>query len=746
MILTRKFLSALMILFGFVLVALGTLIAIQFTQAQQAEESLRRETLQNAFAERLEGLEQVAVALATDASSSNQIQAALAAEDRNQLLALTQPTYYRQLNMGLPVELYEYHIPPGVSFLRVDNPGQFGEDLTATRRMVAAANAELRIFQGIELDPSGLNVRAVSPVYYLGASVGTVEFGLRIDAELLSGLKEKYRVDWQINILRSAARQARYRGGAMSERWAASRDLYYEVGTLPAPIYAPPAVYERVLQGSAETNLVEAGDRTYTILTMPLQDFEGKVIGVVDIVEDSSDRITGLLTRYLEVGGAALLGLLFTGGGAALLIRRSFGPLGALNSLVAELAAGNLARRAPEDQPDELGQLAGSINRIADRFVEVRDALEARVGERTAELERRSQTIQIASDLAREMGSARDLDTLLDETIERICQRFGYYHGAIFLIDELGEYAHLRAAAGHGSQQLRQRNFRLRLGQEGLVGYVAAHGRHRVASDVSQDEAHLPEGLLSATRSEAAFPLRSGAQVIGVVDLQSTELRAFTADDVNLLQALADQLAIAIENLRLQAELVENRRKTEMIVQRQSRNAWALSLARAREEQRAFEYDRLQVRPLADRLPPEATAVLEQGQSVQTRLRRRRNGDGNGSAGPEQEVAALLVPVMLRDQVIGVIGLEDDDPEHRWSADEVLIVETAANQAALTLENVRLLAETRRNAERQAFIGQVAARVRETLDIDTVLKTAIVEIGSALDVAEVEVRMGSGEA
>lgn len=746
MILTRKFLSALMILFGFVMVALGVYTAIEFTQAQQAEESLRRETLQNAFIERLEGLEQVAAALATDASSDNQIQAALAAGDRDQLLSLTQSTYYRQLNIGLPVELYEYHIPPGISFLRVDNPGQFGEDLTATRRMVTAANSERRLYRGIELDPSGLNVRAVNPVYYLGAPVGSVEFGLRIDAELLAGLKEKYKVDWQINILRSAARQARYQGGTLSERWAATRDLYYEVTTLSSPVYAPPAVYERVLQGSTETNLVEAGDRTYTIFTMPLQDFEGKIIGVVDIVEDSSDRITGMVTRYMELGGAALLGLLFTAGGATLLIRRSFGPLGSLNRLVAELAAGNMARRVPEDQPDELGQLAGSINRIADRFVEVRDALESKLGERTAELEHRSQTIQITSDLAREMGSARNLDTLLDETIERICLRFGFYHGAIFLIDELGEYAYLRAAAGSGRQQLRQRNLRLRVGQEGLVGYVAAQGRARVASDVSQDETYLPEGLLSATRSEVALPLRFGAQVLGVVDLQSTEPNAITADDVNLLQALADQLAIAIRNLRLQADLEENRRKTEQIVQHQSRNAWALSLARAREEQRAFEYDRLQVKPLADRLPPEVSAAVEQGKSVQTRLRRRTNGNGNGSAWPEQEVAALIVPVILRDQVIGVIGLEDDDPEHRWAADEVLIVETAANQAALTLENVRLLSETRRNVERQAFIGQVVSRVRETLDIDTVLKTAIVEIGSALDVAEVEVRMGTGDA
>jgi GAF domain-containing protein len=129
----------------------------------------------------------------------------------------------------------------------------------------------------------------------------------------------------------------------------------------------------------------------------------------------------------------------------------------------------------------------------------------------------------------------------------------------------------------------------------------------------------------------------------------------------------------------------------------------------------AFEYDALEVR----RLDPGELDNLVQPDS-----------------------GTLVVPVKLRDQFIGVIGLESDDPEHQWTEDDLAIIEATANQAALTVENARLLETTQRQAEREQIMGQIAARVRETLDLDSVLQTTVTEIGRSLNLGQVEIRLG----
>jgi methyl-accepting chemotaxis protein len=170
---------------------------------------------------------------------------------------------------------------------------------------------------------------------------------------------------------------------------------------------------------------------------------------------------------------------------------------------------------------------------------------------RTRELEQRTIQLQAAAEVSRAAISVTDLDTLLTQVTHLISDKFGFYHAGIFLLDEAGEYAVLRAANSAGGQQMLEKGHRLKVGEQGVVGYVTGTGESRIVLDVGTDAVHFNNPLLPETRSEMALPLKLGVQIIGALDVQSRKEGVFDEEDATVLQTMADQLAIAIENARL---------------------------------------------------------------------------------------------------------------------------------------------------------------------------------------------------
>lgn len=166
-------------------------------------------------------------------------------------------------------------------------------------------------------------------------------------------------------------------------------------------------------------------------------------------------------------------------------------------------------------------------------------------------MERRAIQIQVAAEVARDAASVHDVDNLASRAVNLICSRFGYYYAGIFLLDENHEYAVLKAATGEAGQLMLAQNHRLKVGEVGIVGFVAASGQPRIALDVGQDAVHLINPLLPQTRSEMALPLKVNQLIIGVLDVQSETPGAFDADDIAILQTLADQIAVALETANL---------------------------------------------------------------------------------------------------------------------------------------------------------------------------------------------------
>lgn len=375
-----------------------------------------------------------------------------------------------------------------------------------------------------------------------------------------------------------------------------------------------------------------------------------------------------------------------------------------------ELPAPTLQEVQAQNQ-DEIGLLAGTLADMARQLKQTIDELEQRVADRTRQLEYRSLQLQTAAEIARDITLSPDLDTLLQGVVDLISQRFGFYNVGIFLVDELGEYAHLKAASGELGVRLRQRDIRLRVGQQGMVGYVTRFGQPRISEDVRLDQMYVAEPLLSDTRSELTLPLRSGLKIIGALDIQSTQPASFTQDDLMALQTLANQLATAIENVRLVTQVQAALKETNQLIESQTRQNWEQLVFD--QGTLGYEYDLLEVRA-ADR-PAEPAASPRQG--------------------------VLRVPIRLREQVIGAIVLESHDPEHVWSQDEIAIAEATASQAGLTVENARLLAESQRRARREQLAAEVTSKLRSSLDMETVLQTAVQEIAQRLGIAQVEVQL-----
>ena len=350
------------------------------------------------------------------------------------------------------------------------------------------------------------------------------------------------------------------------------------------------------------------------------------------------------------------------------------------------------------------------------------ERLEKVVETRTSELVRRARYVEATAEVGREAASELDLKSLLARVVTLISERFDFYQTGIFLVDAGGEWAVLQAASSPGGQRMLMRRHRLRVGQEGIVGYVTGYGEPRVALDVGRDAAHFDNPDLPETRSEMALPLKARGEILGALDVQSIEPEAFSEQDVAVLQTLADQVALAISNARLfeqaQQALEAERRSYGMT----SREIWK-DILRARSDW-AVRKDARGLAPAGDVWRPSMEAALNTGQAT---LDKEKVG----------------IPIKVRSQIIGVIDACKPDGAGEWTADEISLMETLAQQLGLALDSARLYQQTQRRASRERLASEVTARMRETLDVDTILQTAVREMREALGLAEVEVHMGT---
>lgn len=351
-----------------------------------------------------------------------------------------------------------------------------------------------------------------------------------------------------------------------------------------------------------------------------------------------------------------------------------------------------------------------------------RASLEDMVAERTDDLVRRTRYLEATTVIARDAASVLDLQEQLVRVVNLVSGQFGFYHTGIFLLDPSGEWVVLQAASSEGGQRMLAHGHRLRLGV-GVIGHAAELGEPRIALDVGEDAMFFDSPDLPNTRSEIALPLRARGEVIGVLDVQSAEPAAFDDEDVAVLQTLADQVAVAISNVRLfeqaqAAVAAERRAYGEM-----SRAAWREMLRTQLDL--SFLSNREDTVLAGDLWRPEMKTALRTGETTP--------GDGNTNT--------LAIPIKVRGQIVGVVDGRKPDGRGEWTPEEVELLEALTSQLNVALEGARLYHDAQRLAARERVIGQVTGRMREPLELEAVLETAVSEIRQALGLDELVVRL-----
>lgn len=410
---------------------------------------------------------------------------------------------------------------------------------------------------------------------------------------------------------------------------------------------------------------------------------------------------------------------------AATLIARTFTrPIVDLTKTADSIAQGDLSARTRIESTDEIGTLASTFNSMTDQLQSTLTGLEQRVMERTADFQKTALELQTVAEVAREIAIIRDLDTLLNVSTSLIRERLQYYHVGIFLVDENVEYAVLRAASSVAAEQMLEKKYKLKVGETGLVGNVTRTGQAYIALDVGTDAVHFENPYLPNTRSEIALPLRIHSATFGALDIQADVPNAFGEGDVQTLQILADLLAATIENAQLAQKVEGTISELTNANRLQTQQVWQSTIMERKLP--AYEYDGLQIRAMPQNLPPDLLRKLESGNPI---VIQQGQADGGKNT--------LLVPLMVHNQVIGVLGLEQEDPAQAWTEEQIAIARAAANRAALTLENARLLEESQQRAVKERTILEATSRIGSALSIENILQTTAEELERVLSGSEV---------
>jgi GAF domain-containing protein len=318
-----------------------------------------------------------------------------------------------------------------------------------------------------------------------------------------------------------------------------------------------------------------------------------------------------------------------------------------------------------------------------------RGSLEDRVAARTLQLRAVNEVGRVASGIL-------NPEQLITQVVNLITDQFGYYYSALFLVDEKHEWAELHDATGEAGRVLRENRHRLRVGGNSMVGTAISTGQARISQDVGAEPIRFENPLLPYTRSEIALPLIVGDAVLGALDVQSTQEAAFGPQEIDTLQSMVSQVAIAFENARLFQSAQQNIEEMRSIQRQYVVNSW---------------------NPIAA------------GQELKYQV---------GDEDFRSETEDLNVPLTLRDEIIGQINLASDG---EWTAEQKNLIEAVATQAALALENARLVEQSQSSASREHLLADITGKVWASTTVDGILQAAVRELGRAMDASEVSIEL-----
>jgi GAF domain-containing protein len=311
----------------------------------------------------------------------------------------------------------------------------------------------------------------------------------------------------------------------------------------------------------------------------------------------------------------------------------------------------------------------------------------------------------------------------------------------IYMPDETERRLKVKAAAGTTARIVLETDHQLRIGGPTLPGQVATDHVYRSAEARGEHTALFGETALPGARSEVAFPLVVADQLIAVLDLQSIHFDAFSEQDIAILSFLAEQAAIALDHAEKTRQL-QAASPDRIQARRGYLKFSGGQTPREQVDSRAWrigENGMVTQAPIEPHLLHLFVQAIEKRQPVVSTLSDKAHGSNPADRGIQRHV--LTLPVQTRGQTVGALQLVARN-DTAWRADQICALKELCERMGLALETTRLSEENRLRGEREWLVGHVTSRIRETLQVDTMLQSAAREIGQALGLSEVRIRLG----
>lgn len=350
--------------------------------------------------------------------------------------------------------------------------------------------------------------------------------------------------------------------------------------------------------------------------------------------------------------------------------------------------------------------------------------------------EQRSELLRIGAEVGQVISGIVSMNELLPRAVEFIRDRFGFYHVQVFLIDDSGDIAVLRASTGEVGKLLLERKHRLNVGSNSVIGQATLTGEPVRTDDTERAGVHYRNELLPNTRAELAIPIKDGERIIGALDVQSTEVNAFDLEQQQALQIMTNLLASAIRNARLFEEQNRNMQENQrLFIQAEAnlREIQRLNRQLTKESWERFSQER-----------GERSGITLEGNRI------TRNTDWSellmqaikmrqaivNTAGDSTVVAQ---PILLRGETIGAIEIE---PNANFDENDMLeILRAVSERLAVSLDNARLFEESQESSLYEQRINHIVGLYQNANTVDELLQVTLTELSQTLGAARASIRL-----
>jgi len=351
----------------------------------------------------------------------------------------------------------------------------------------------------------------------------------------------------------------------------------------------------------------------------------------------------------------------------------------------------------------------------------------------TSNYQRSEEVIDSLDQFTKQFASDISPEHTLQKAINALRNQFGLYFIGAFEKDEKGEFAVLKAGTGQEGAILLSRNFRQKLSDMGMVTHCFNHAELQLSPNIREDLNFLQNPLLPSTLSELAIPLIYDEKVIGVIDFQSSKINGFSPEEVKILRALSEQIAVTYQKAQISQQLKKVQNEFEITYREFTQRSWRTHLRQAK---RKFSYSY-------------RDSIIEKEALQSNEMYKAINEDksvivnGQILPGNSEQFTSLTMPIRLRGQVIGAMDIRLGAGQ--MPSDFEPLIETICNRLAVALENARLIEEIQTKADREHRVSEISNKIRSSPNVEQVLRTAAAQIGQTLGASEVLIHLHSDQ-